>query len=59
MSTFWWIAFPLILAIVLYSTLSIGNFFALRRPGMAVMWFGYVLANCGLLYDYFTFGGAR
>jgi len=26
------------------------------RPGMALAWFGYALANCGLAWDFFKGG---
>lgn len=45
---------PLTLGIVLYLMQVLGYQFLLHRPGMALAFFGYALANVGLLYDAVT-----
>lgn len=45
---------PLVFGILLYIFQALGYQFILHRPGMALAFFGYALANVGLLYDAFT-----
>jgi hypothetical protein len=47
--------FTLTLLIVLGVVQSIGavGYFWIDRPGMAVMFTGFTIGNCGLIYDLF------
>ena len=42
---------PLALGLVVYIFQVLGYQFILNRPGMALAFFGYVLANAGLIWD--------
>lgn len=44
----WW---PLAIGSVLY-LLMVGAYLMRDRPGMALCFFGYVLGNIGLIWDY-------
>lgn len=47
---------PLVLGAIVYVFQVIGYQFVLNRPGMALAFFGYVVANIGLLWDAVTIG---
>ena len=51
MNPYLWVVLPLALATCLYAVLAGGYFFALGRPGMAVGFLGYVIANLGFIWD--------
>ena len=51
MNVYLWVVLPLALATVLYAVLAGGYFFAAGRPGMALGFFGYVVANVGFILD--------
>ena len=55
-ATFLLTALPLAIAAVLYALQAFGYQFVLNRPGMALAFFGYVLANVGILWDVLTVG---
>ena len=50
----WWVIGPLLATTIIYAVTSGGYWFALRRPGMALAFAGYVLANVGLIWDALT-----
>ena len=47
---------PMFLGAVLYVLQVVGYQVILHRPGMALAFFGYALANAGLIYDAITVG---
>jgi len=47
---------PLALGLVVYIFQVLGYQFILNRPGMALAFFGYVLANAGLIWDAIEMG---
>ena len=47
---------PLMLGIIVYIFQAAGYQFMLNRPGMALQFTGYVLANIGLLWDALSVG---
>ena len=47
---------PLAIGFVVYCFQVIGYQFILNRPGMALTFFGYVLANAGLIWDAVSVG---
>ena len=47
---------PLAVAAVLYAVQAVGYQAVLNRPGMALAFLGYVLANVGILWDVLTVG---
>ena len=55
-STFYLAVLPLALAVVLYAVQAVGYQVVLNRPGMAVAFTGYVLANAGIMWDVLTVG---
>lgn len=50
-----WVVLPLALAAVPYAVLVGGYYFIQHRPGMALAFAGYVIANAGLIWDALTF----
>lgn len=46
-----WVITPLVIASILYATLAGGYFVIQHRPGMALAFAGYVIANIGLIWD--------
>lgn len=58
MNPYLWVVTPLLIATCLYAVLAGGYYFALGRPGMAVGFIGYVIANVGFIYDALTMKGA-
>lgn len=50
-NTFWIAVGPMILGTVLYVLQTIGFAAILQRPGMALAFFGYALANVGIIWD--------
>jgi hypothetical protein len=46
-----WVVTPLVIANILYATLAGGYFVIQHRPGMALAFAGYVIANIGLIWD--------
>lgn len=55
MSVWTWIVLPLSLAGAIYAVLAVGYLLAQGRPGMALAFVGYVLANVGLVWDALSF----
>ena len=47
---------PLALGLLVYCFQVFGYQFILNRPGMALAFFGYVLANAGLIWDAVSVG---
>ena len=47
---------PLALGLVVYIGQVLGYQLILNRPGMALAFFGYVLANAGLIWDAVSVG---
>ena len=47
---------PLTLGLIVYIGQVLGYQFILNRPGMALTFFGYVLANAGLIWDALSVG---
>lgn len=47
---------PLALGLLVYVFQVLGYQFILNRPGMALAFFGYVLANAGLIWDAISVG---
>ena len=45
----------LVLVSVIYALVAVDQFFT-GKPGMAIMWLGYVLANAGFIYHITTQG---
>lgn len=54
---FWWVIFPLAVTSGIYAVLAAGYFFVQSRPGMALAFTGYVVANIGLMWDAMAFKG--
>ena len=54
MNVMLWVVAPLSVATVLYALLSVGYFWVQGRPGMAMAFFGYALANIGFIWDALT-----
>lgn len=50
-----WVIIPLSVTSCIYAVLAAGYLFAQHRPGMALAFVGYTLANLGLIYDALTF----
>jgi len=48
--------FPLGLALVIYVAQAFGYQILLNRPGMALAFLGYVIANAGLIWDAIAMG---
>ena len=48
-----WVCLGLVASSTIYAITSGAYFFA-GRPGMALAFVGYVLANCGLVWDAIT-----
>jgi|GEM_PF-3120177 len=42
---------PLVLSSLLYAVLAVGYYAAAGRPGMALVFTGYVIANVGFIWD--------
>ena len=55
-ATFTLVILPLAIAAVLYAVQAVGYQLVLNRPGMALAFLGYVLANVGILWDVLTVG---
>ena len=51
MNVLLWVVLPLSIATGLYAVLAAGYFFALGRPGMALGFVGYCIANAGFILD--------
>ena len=47
---------PLVLGLLVYVFQVVSYQFFLNRPGMALAFFGYVLANAGLIWDALSVG---
>ena len=47
---------PLVLALVIYVAQAAGYQLILNRPGMALAFVGYVIANAGLIWDAIAMG---
>ena len=47
---------PLAVGLLVYCFQVLGYQFILHRPGMALAFFGYVLANAGLIWDAVSVG---
>lgn len=54
-SVFWWVVLPLLLTSTIYLILSGGYLIIQQRPGMALAFVGYVIANVGLIWDAIAF----
>ncbi len=52
----WQIWLPLALASVLYVAQATAYFVVAERPGLALCFIGYTLANIGLIYDAYQWG---
>lgn len=52
----WQIWLPLALASVLYVAQATAYFVVAERPGLALCFLGYTLANIGLIYDAYQWG---
>ena len=50
---------PLFLGLVVYIFQVLGYQFILNRPGMALAFLGYVIANAGLIWDAIQMGVAK
>lgn len=55
-ATFLFTVLPLAIAAGVYALQAFGYQVFLNRPGMALAFFGYVLANVGMLWDVLTVG---
>ena len=51
MNLWLWVVLPLALATGLYAVLAAGYLLAAGRPGMALLFAGYVIANLGAIWD--------
>ena len=51
MSLWLWVVLPLALATCLYAMLAGAYLLAASRPGMALGFLGYVIANVGFIWD--------
>lgn len=56
---FWWVIFPLAVTSGIYAVLATGYFFVQNRPGMCAAFLGYVIANCGLIWDALLWKGPQ
>jgi len=52
MTSVYWVAAMLALVSLIYGGAALAYYFSLR-PGMAVAFMGYVIANAGLIWDVF------
>ena len=52
MTPVYWVAAMLVLVSLIYGGAALAYYFSLR-PGMAVAFVGYVIANAGLIWDVF------
>ena len=50
---------PLTLGLIVYIGQVLGYQFILNRPGMALAFLGYVIANAGLIWDALSVGVVR
>jgi hypothetical protein len=50
-NTFLWVVLPLALTSAIYAILAAGYFLVQHRIGMCAAFSGYLIANCGLIYD--------
>lgn len=51
MNVWLWIVTPLVLGSCVYAVLAAGYFFVQDRPGMALAFCGYIMANAGVIWD--------
>ncbi len=51
MNVWLWVILPLSISSGVYAVLVGGYFFVQERPGMSIAFLGYVIANCGLMWD--------